>query len=505
MTRVSVLITLCTSALFTANASAEISYSEAYGNNEGVIHLTVTPAAVPVPTLRYQLIQRDLDLKPGNAAPHYYRAHLEFQPLMKSLRDKFNEETELDQWYFSGADAAPLAKLPLDKIRQASKMFDPVYNGCLKTAFERSDCDWQLNVDELKGPDIISYRLEEFQLSRQLARMMSLRARLAIAEHRYNDAVKILRENYRLGRDVAKVPFLVCGLIGIAMDAKTNRTLLEMIASPDSPNMYWALGQLPTPPIDLRPAVHFEMDFGPRMFPFIHNAESTDHSPQEWSRLLTQAFNDLQAVGGSQPVSNVSNSSEKDVEAGLAAMGLSLLGYTRAKERLVADGMDRARVEKMPVGQVIAIYTERTYHRFADEWENLWQVSYVDANKMAQRLDKKLEASRPLSGGKDSEILPMVSMLLPAVSACRAAEVRLERDVAALRVIEALRMYAADNGGQLPKQLSEIEQVPVPTNPATGKPFVYRLDGEKAILELPPSDQVIAGNCRYEIEVAAKK
>jgi hypothetical protein len=96
-------------------------------------------------------------------------------------------------------------------------------------------------------------------------------------------------------------------------------------------------------------------------------------------------------------------------------------------------------------------------------------------------------------------------MLLPAVSACRAAEVRLERDVAGLRVIEALRMYAADHDGQLPSRLADIEDVPVPTNPATGKPFVYRLEGAKAILELPPSDQVAGSNYRYEIEVAAKK
>jgi hypothetical protein len=74
-----------------------------------------------------------------------------------------------------------------------------------------------------------------------------------------------------------------------------------------------------------------------------------------------------------------------------------------------------------------------------------------------------------------------------------------------LRVIEALRMYAADHDGALPAKLADIEEVPVPTNPATGKPFVYRLDGAKAILELPPSDQVNGSNCRYEIQIAAKK
>ncbi len=76
--------------------------------------------------------------------------------------------------------------------------------------------------------------------------------------------------------------------------------------------------------------------------------------------------------------------------------------------------------------------------------------------------------------------------------------------MAALRVIESLRMYAAEHGGGLPKKLDEITAVPVPPNPATGKPFVYRLDGPTAVLELPPSDGLYSGNRRYEIQIAAK-
>src|SRR4029079_12300907 len=110
-----------------STADAEVSYSEAYGSNEGVVHLTIMPAAAPVPTLRYRLVQRDLDLKPGNAAPYYYRAQLEFQLMMNSLREKFNEDSELSVWYVNGVDETPLDKLPLDKVRQANQMFDPIY------------------------------------------------------------------------------------------------------------------------------------------------------------------------------------------------------------------------------------------------------------------------------------------------------------------------------------------------------------------------------------------
>ena len=95
-------------------------------------------------------------------------------------------------------------------------------------------------------------------------------------------------------------------------------------------------------------------------------------------------------------------------------------------------------------------------------------------------------------------------MLLPATQAIRRAQYRVERDVAALRVIEALRMYAASHAGRLPASLDQIIAVPVPLNPATGQPFAYRLDGQTAILELPESEGFPSYGRRFEIEVASQ-
>jgi hypothetical protein len=491
-------------AFFSA-ARADVTFSEDQDGGVTVIRMSVTPAAEADPALKHRLVARDIEQKPGNAAPYYYRAHSEFRPILKAMREKYNDETELGGWYGTGEKATPIAKLPLDKVRAASQMFDSVYDSNLKPAFQRSGCDWQLNVEELRGPEIISIHLSEFQDSREIGRMLALRTRLAIAEHRYGDAVELMRQNYRLGRDVAEVPFLVCGLIGIAIENITNRTLVEFIANPDSPNLYWAIGELPQPPIDIRPAVRFEIDFGPRVFPFIHNTETTDHSPQEWNRLLTQTIRDLQVVGEKMPMFNPADSFTKEVSARLTATAIGLTGYSHAKERLIAQGMNRALVEEMSVGQVIAIYTERNYRHFADDWEKLWQVPFEQSGKMADQLERKRTAAKPFGAGEDREILPLLTLLLPALQACREAQVRLDREVASLRVIEALRLYAASHGGSLPTELKEIEQVPVPNNPATGKPFAYQLNGTTAVLELPPTDRVRSGNCRYEIQIAAKK
>jgi hypothetical protein len=86
---------------------------------------------------------------------------------------------------------------------------------------------------------------------------------------------------------------------------------------------------------------------------------------------------------------------------------------------------------------------------------------------------------------------------------CRRLTRQLDAEIAALRCIEALRDYAATHDRQLPAQLSDISDVQLPNDPATGKPFAYRLEGSKAILEVaPPRGGIPSEGLRYEITIA---
>ena len=60
---------------------------------------------------------------------------------------------------------------------------------------------------------------------------------------------------------------------------------------------------------------------------------------------------------------------------------------------------------------------------------------------------------------------------------------RMDRALAAMRCIEALRLYAAAHDGELPATLDDIKEVPIPLNPVTGKPFGYHLEGKTAVLD----------------------
>jgi hypothetical protein len=73
---------------------------------------------------------------------------------------------------------------------------------------------------------------------------------------------------------------------------------------------------------------------------------------------------------------------------------------------------------------------------------------------------------------------------LPMFDICRTIGnfAKVDRQVAALTAVESIRSYAAAHSGKLPEHLEDITETPVPENPATGKAFEYRVDGDSAVL-----------------------
>jgi hypothetical protein len=93
--------------------------------------------------------------------------------------------------------------------------------------------------------------------------------------------------------------------------------------------------------------------------------------------------------------------------------------------------------------------------------------------------------------------------LMPHVVSDRRTQARLEQRLALLRHVEALRLYAVDHDGGLPRTLAQIS-VPLPDDPITGKPFVYKLEGATGYLYGSPprgEEQNPCFNVRYEVTV----
>lgn len=92
---------------------------------------------------------------------------------------------------------------------------------------------------------------------------------------------------------------------------------------------------------------------------------------------------------------------------------------------------------------------------------------------------------------------------IPAIVKVHQANVRLERQLVALRHIEAIRLYVA-RIGKLPEKLEDITEVTLPNDPLFEKPIEYRLEAGKGILLLPNRPEETAtpnNNFRYEISL----
>jgi hypothetical protein len=94
--------------------------------------------------------------------------------------------------------------------------------------------------------------------------------------------------------------------------------------------------------------------------------------------------------------------------------------------------------------------------------------------------------------------MSLAGLLLPATMKVLQASNRVDRRIAALRCVEAIRLYAAEHG-RLPNTLEAVRSVPIPNNPTTGTPFEYEIDGERTILTVPSPSRTTSA--KYEIRI----
>ncbi|MFV0535479.1 MAG: hypothetical protein ACK5MR_17785, partial [Cumulibacter sp.] len=272
----------------------------------------------------------------------------------------------------------------------------------------------------------------------------------------------------------------------------------DLLAAPDSHNLYWALSEIPTVPLPIGPAVRNELAIAERTFGDLGDLEKSKRLPDEWHAYWKSSVAKIYSAIGS-----VIDDKSRTVAMSAVPVAIGLHGYSHAKRRLIDWGYARDEVEAMAVGQVLTLYSARVSQIGADKYWQSFLAPYSAKKFRSGSIAEEFgEASGMFSGGEDRELLPIVSLLSPATQAARSAEMRVSRELAALRVIEALRMHAARNDSRWPDSLDDVTCVPVPLNPATDKPFLYHRDGKTAVLILPDSDGAPGNSRRYEITIA---
>lgn len=475
MRRVSFCSLLCLLYAIPGTAQTNAGGPPAPANTIKVVELTVQPAAEPIPALRYRFVPSLADQIAGNAEPLYGTATQLFAP-----RNNGELGEKLDNWL-----AVPLKDLPREEVRTAlGELRSPIHY--VELASRREWCRWDLPLQS----EGMSTLLPMLNPMRGLAKALAVRTRLEIAEGRFDDAVGTLQAGFVMARHIGEGPVLIHSLVGTAVASMMTERVAELIQAAGPRNLYWALAGLPRPFISLQDAMQFEMSGIELAIPQLRNLETAELTPQQWRRLSDETVRVLNAVGDAG-----SSASSVSWDERMLTTVAALKSYPRAKQSLISKGRTPEQVEAMPVQQVVLIYS---YDRYVQWRDDLWKWFDLPYWQARERMAKAQRAFQERGKGL-AEGYPFAAFL-PDLEKAYYRTTMLDRRIAALQCIEAIRMYAATHDGRLPASLSDIAEAPAPIDPITGRSFAYTQAGNRATLEAAaPAGESPKEGTRYEI------
>jgi hypothetical protein len=469
---------LCVGVVF---AAVSLAHAQDDGPNRAVLY----PAALPSPALKHRLLPDLRNQTTGNAAPVYEDAIGKLKPLQREPEEQPKWREQFSKW-----TGTPLRELPRDEVRKALEPYKEILDLAEKAA-RREYCDWDLPARLRKGG--FSTLLPEVQFLREIGTLLSLRARLEIADGELTKAVRTLQTGLALAKQVGEQPTFINHLVGTAIAQLMLRQLEDFVQQPKAPNLYWALTDLPQPLIDQRKSFEGERIMMAAVFPGIGEAMADPNAGPLTKEQVEACVNFLV---GMRPGINLD-----EIQRKVRLTKYLTEHYEEHKKVLLDHGRPKDKVDAMPHVQVGIMAEMYGYEQMVDDqakWANEPYYQVVD------RLDQLDKARKQMSKGPS--ILPEGSFaeLGPAVTPIIRARVRLQRKVDALRCLEAIRAYAAAHEGKLPGALDEIKDVPIPLDPATGKAFAYKVSGDKATLEAPAvgrDKQTAFPQVAYEITI----
>jgi hypothetical protein len=417
--------------------------------------LTLKAATAPVPALKYRLLPEIRDLQPGNAAMSYLRA--------------INPE-----WYSSATRGAKwetiddLLDMPFADFKLAKKPGVPAPMSLheVDRGARREYCDWEM-LPRLRREGF-STLVPDLQYMRQLGRLLSFRARTELAKGEFEKAAFTAQTIFALSRHVGESPTLISALVGLAIGQIALDGVEDFIQQPDAPNLYWALTGLPRPFIDIRTGLGGEKVGFEKDFPEIKKLEKGPLTADELKRLANFCADETTLYG---------NLPEPSFAKKLELVGRVTQQYPAARKYLIEQGRKAEEVDALPMVQVVLAHNYQQFRRLQDDMEKWLAVPFWEGHKGRQQSEADIFANQ-------SSAYPFVK-LLPALARIHQATARLDRRIAALRCIEALRLHVKETG-KLPASLSEVTLVPIPIDPFTGKQFQYTVRGDEVTLFGPP-------------------
>ncbi|MGD0518354.1 MAG: hypothetical protein ABSA26_12535 [Thermoguttaceae bacterium] len=492
------LISLCFVLGRTTINAADIAEQSKPDNRPDlkVVNLTIYPAPIPRPAMKYHLLPRLVDQTPGNAAPLYDTVFMQIawedgikDGLSKDLKDEKEREK-----FFTNADKlslwldTPLDELPKDDVRKILNDVQPWWLEYAEIASRRMECEWETPIREMYNPwDINLYNM---QCARSLGRIIAMKARLSLAEGKPEDALKTLQMGFALSQHIgkAKEP-LVSYLVGLSIAGMMRDQLLDLTQLKDAPNLYWSLSNLPHPFLNPQNAIEWEELAMKQQIPAFQEAKKGHHSPEQWQKLAEETVDKANYIMGE--LSHLKGQKTAKSEK-VDAKKMLEKNYPIARDYLIKLGWPEKEIQSMAPAHVALLYGAEIWEEMHDDDTKWMGINYSQwPGNLREHYSDLLKkyGQNPLL------------QFLPAYGVTARAQARTEKAFESLRCIEAIRLYAYSHDGKLPGSLDDIKEVPIPPNPMTGKPFSYHVEGNTAVL-LADGDLDMRANYEYRIKIA---
>ena len=420
-------------------------------SRETVWTMTLSPAAEPVPAFKHRLTYRLSEQVPGNG-----------NPLLQTAISLMSTSPELSEQF----DALWNAEDPAieDRRRHVGNYASALRY--LELATKRTTYDPETPLREL-GFEAL---LPSLSTTRKLANILDMRLQVEIHDQDIPAAVRSLRTGYTLAKQVGDQHTLVESLVGIGIAALMNNRTRDLIQLQSAPNLYWSLAEL-RPLIDGRNAIQGEASWFYFSFQGMDLTRRDEFVADQWRQVLAGVARVFQTTPAA-------DSGEAD-PIQLAAMVAASIGPSR--QILQTSGFTDAQIERMSPQEIVGRAMLLDYEIAMDDITKAWHLPTPQALAVMRATEERFAAQ------KDRSLLPFARMLIPSLSRARLTVARLDRDLAMLMTIEALRAHAAANAGSLPASFDELTVLPVPPNPYTGQPFEYRRTDTGCEILCPPA------------------
>ncbi len=465
--------------LFISTINAQVAPQAKPDANTPVYNLKIKPRAEPSPALRYTLYPEVRTQVNGNAAQGYYRA---FSPDWMNYRNEKDYAKKQDKWL-----SIPLKELDEKEINIPKGMLVQLHESALKTY-----CDWDMLAKLRK--EGVAMLLPDIQGMREFSRALAFDCRVHLKKGEIDKALEDIRTGLTLSHHLGEGPTLIQGLVAVAAGSMMFPRIDEMITHEKSPNLYWALTSLPQPLVSFRTGLGGEPLMIDNLFPEMRDMLYTGKVKPITQEEIQKVLPILQQI---DPGSEVKKSLKQ-----LFFQTALVVNIDAAKKVLAEHGITEAMLANIAPLQIIfmaeVLYYDKNYQDLI-KWNG---IPYPIARKHIRETEASFK--KPIPSVLSPFPLGTISaMMLPAVSRVMEAGPKMERRIAALRIIEAIRLQAAFDKAW-PDSLEKITLVPVPTDPFTGKPFAYKKEGKKIkITAMVPEGETPSpsNNFTYELEL----